>query len=57
MESGLLIGGALVQGGGEAVAVTNPATGGAIIDIAEATTAQVDAAVAAAAGRPGSATA
>jgi aminobutyraldehyde dehydrogenase len=48
MESGLLIGGALVQGGGEAVAVTNPATGGAIIDIAEATTAQVDAAVAAA---------
>jgi aminobutyraldehyde dehydrogenase len=48
MESGLLIGGALVQGGGEAVAVTNPATGGAIINIPEATTAQVDAAVAAA---------
>lgn len=48
MESGLLIGGALVQGGGEAVAVTNPATGGMIIDIPEATTAQVDAAVAAA---------
>jgi aminobutyraldehyde dehydrogenase len=48
MESGLLIGGALVQGGGEAVAVTNPATGGTIIDIPEATTAQVDAAVAAA---------
>jgi aminobutyraldehyde dehydrogenase len=48
MESGLLIGSALVQGGGEAVTVTNPATGGAIVAIPEATAGQVDAAVAAA---------
>ena len=47
MDTKLLINGEIVDGGGDAVAVLNPATGAEIVGIREATTEQVDAAVAA----------
>jgi aminobutyraldehyde dehydrogenase len=49
MQTRMLIGGELVAGEGEAEAIVNPATGETIATIDEASTAQVDAAVAAAA--------
>ena len=45
MQHNLLINGKLVAGEGEKVPVYNPATGDVILEIAEATAAQVDAAV------------
>ena len=48
MQHNLLINGKLVAGEGEKVPVYNPATGEVILEIAEATAAQVDAAVEAA---------
>ena len=45
MQHNLLINGKLVAGEGEVLPVFNPANGEAIIEIAEATEAQVDAAV------------
>lgn len=48
MQNNLLINGKLVAGEGETVPVFNPATGDEILSIAEATAAQVDAAVEAA---------
>ncbi len=45
MQHNLLINGKLVAGEGEKVPVYNPATGEVILEIAEATAAQVDAAV------------
>lgn len=48
MQHNLLINGKLVAGEGEKVPVYNPATGDVILEIAEATAAQVDAAVEAA---------
>ena len=45
MDTKLLINGEIVDGGGDAVAVLNPATGAEIVGIREATTEQVDAAV------------
>ena len=48
MDTQLVIGGRFVTGDGEALPVLNPATGAAIVSIAEATPAQVDAAVQAA---------
>ena len=48
MQNNLLINGKLVAGEGETVPVFNPATGEEILSIAEATAAQVDAAVEAA---------
>ena len=45
MQNNLLINGKLVAGEGETVPVFNPATGEAILSIAEATVAQVEAAV------------
>ncbi|MBZ6975454.1 aminobutyraldehyde dehydrogenase [Klebsiella grimontii] len=48
MQNNLLINGKLVAGEGEAVPVFNPATGEEIVSIAEATAAQVEAAVEAA---------
>ena len=45
MDTKLLINGEIVDGGGDAVAVFNPATGAEIVGIREATTEQVDAAV------------
>ncbi|PXF81401.1 gamma-aminobutyraldehyde dehydrogenase, partial [Klebsiella pneumoniae] len=48
MQHNLLINGNLVAGEGEKVPVYNPATGEVILEIAEATAAQVDAAVEAA---------
>ena len=45
MQNNLLINGKLVAGEGETVPVFNPATGEEILSIAEATAAQVDAAV------------
>lgn len=48
MDTQLLIGGKFVNGAGESLPVLNPATGGTLATIAEATPAQVDAAVAAA---------
>ena len=45
MDTKLLINGEIVDGGGDAVAVLNPATGAEIVGIGEATTEQVDAAV------------
>ena len=48
MQNNLLINGKLVAGEGETVPVFNPATGEEILSIAEATSAQVDAAVEAA---------
>ncbi|MEI7969717.1 MAG: gamma-aminobutyraldehyde dehydrogenase [Betaproteobacteria bacterium] len=48
MKTEMLIGGKFVQGAGEALAVLNPATGGTVATIAEASAQQVDAAVAAA---------
>jgi aminobutyraldehyde dehydrogenase len=49
MDTQLLIGGKFVDGAGESLPVLNPATGGTLATIAEATPQQVDAAVAAAA--------
>ncbi|MBL8533359.1 MAG: gamma-aminobutyraldehyde dehydrogenase [Betaproteobacteria bacterium] len=49
MDTQLMIGGRQVTGGGEPLAVLNPATGTTLAEIPEATTGQVDAAVAAAA--------
>jgi aminobutyraldehyde dehydrogenase len=49
MDTALLIDGRLVDGEGPAEDVLNPATGGLIVKVPEATAAQVDAAVAAAA--------
>ncbi|WP_371369352.1 gamma-aminobutyraldehyde dehydrogenase [Pseudomonas sp. QL9] len=48
MQTKLLINGQLVAGEGEKLAVLNPSLGTALVEIAEATTAQVDAAVLAA---------
>ncbi len=48
MDTSLLIGGAFENGQGAAEKVINPRTGGAIVDVAEASAAQVDKAVAAA---------
>ncbi|MFZ5957399.1 gamma-aminobutyraldehyde dehydrogenase [Pseudomonas knackmussii] len=48
MQTKLLIDGQLVAGEGEKLAVLNPSLGTALVEIAEATTAQVDAAVLAA---------
>lgn len=48
MQTNLFINGAFVPGGGEALSILDPATGGEIVAINEATSAQVDAAVAAA---------
>ncbi len=48
MDTQLLIGGKFVDGAGESLPVLNPATGGTLATIAEATPQQVDAAVAAA---------
>ena len=45
MDTKLLINGEIVDGGGDAVAVLNPATGAEIVGIREATMEQVDAAV------------
>ena len=45
MDTKLLINGEIVDGGGDAVAVLNPAKGAEIVGIREATTEQVDAAV------------
>ncbi|NHV08781.1 aminobutyraldehyde dehydrogenase [Cronobacter turicensis] len=45
MQSQLLINGALVEGQGERLPVYNPATGEVLLEIAEASAAQVDAAV------------
>ena len=45
MDTKLLINGEIVDGGGEAVAVLNPATGAEIVGVREATAEQVDAAV------------
>lgn len=45
LKTQLLINGELLDGAGEAVAVVNPSTGGAICDVREATADQVDAAV------------
>jgi aminobutyraldehyde dehydrogenase len=50
MQSRLLINGSLVQGEGESESVLDPATGKPIVQVAEASRAQVDAAVAAAEG-------
>ncbi|WP_312715930.1 aldehyde dehydrogenase family protein, partial [Escherichia coli] len=48
MQNQLLINGELVTGEGEKQAVYNPATGEVLLEIAEASAAQVDAAVQAA---------
>ncbi|MEM1427883.1 MAG: aminobutyraldehyde dehydrogenase [Pseudomonadota bacterium] len=48
MQTKLLIGGELVEGDGEALSVLDPATGGEVAKVAEASAAQVDAAVASA---------
>ncbi|WP_237653179.1 aldehyde dehydrogenase family protein, partial [Cronobacter turicensis] len=45
MQSQLLINGALVEGQGERLPVYNPATGEVLLEIAEASAEQVDAAV------------
>jgi aminobutyraldehyde dehydrogenase len=50
MQTKLLINGSLVQGEGESDSVLDPATGKPIVQVAEASRAQVDAAVAAAEG-------
>jgi aminobutyraldehyde dehydrogenase len=50
MQTRLLINGSLVQGEGESESVLDPATGKPIVQVAEASRAQVDAAVAAAEG-------
>ena len=48
MQKNLFINGAFVPGGGEAIAILDPATGSEVVTINEATPEQVDAAVAAA---------
>ena len=48
MQTKMLIGGELVEGEGDPIAVLNPATGGEIASVAEASPEQIDTAVAAA---------